>query len=72
MPLNTQVLPLRGKAINTAMVIEFQRRTLTGTGRQKTVPAGTGKNPRRKAARGATTAINMAGFFDISQVVFFV
>ena len=45
---------------------EYQRRTLTGTGRRKkTVQGGTGKNPRNDATILATTAMIMVGFFCI-------
>jgi hypothetical protein len=52
---------------NDHMVYRYQRRTLTGTGRQKTVPGSTEKNPRSVVASLATSAKNMAGFFDISS-----
>jgi hypothetical protein len=47
---------------------ESQRRTLTGTGRKKTVPGSTGKNPRIAAASDAAKAIKLVGFFNISQM----
>jgi hypothetical protein len=51
------------------MVGEYQRRTLTGTGRRKkTVPGSTAKNPRKAASSVAAAAITMVGFFCISSI----
>jgi hypothetical protein len=48
---------------------EYQRRTLTGTGRRKkTVQGSTGKNPRNDATILVTTAMIMVGFFCISGI----
>jgi hypothetical protein len=50
----------------------YQRRTLTGTGlTKKTVQGCTAKNLRMAEAPGAAAAIILAGFFCISQLLFF-
>jgi hypothetical protein len=49
----------------------YQRRTLTGTGlTKKTAHGCTGKNLRMEAAAMATSAIILAGFFCISQLMY--
>jgi hypothetical protein len=60
--MNQEILKCR----NNGMDGRYQRRTLTGTGRKKTVPGSTGKNLRSSAAIPAAAAMIMAGFFCIS------